>query len=390
MTKDCPQTKSYVTEQNFEESITVNNAITAAEKKEIYNFRYQIYVEEMFKQIDIADKKNKILSDNLDEWGILLSAKIGSKLIATARINIGTIDDFPLEEAAFLSLSEFQDCPGYSDKQQYALITKIMVAPAYRSSRAFYQLLAKCYELCCSNNVNFMFGLCNLHLIRLYEKLGIHRYGKNFFLPGYGLQTPLVLLINDLQHLRIIRSPLFRIARKREGVDTRSVEWFHNKFTHHSNFINSQTVTEEKLWNILSERLAGTPTEIIGLLSRLSVTEAKKFIHNCGSYVQCDPGNLITIQGDVSYTYNILIAGRVKSLTLLHPVKEYSSPGHHIGTNGLTEHNFHTEDIAAVDSTDLLILSGIAFQRFSHSYPEIAHKVIQYTQAAKNIIINVV
>jgi hypothetical protein len=385
MANNNPKSISCTTEEISEGSINIGIATTPAEKREVYRFRYQIYIEEMSRHIKKVDNVNKQLYDELDKWGILLFAKIGSELIATARINIGTIDDFPQEEVEFLSLGTYQDCYTKDGDHKFALTTKVMVTPAHRSSRAFYLLIAKCYELCCNSEVQFMFGICNLHLIRLYEKMGTHRYGKNVFLPDYGLLAPLVLLINDIQHLRMVRSPLFRIARKREAVNTQAVEWFHARFTKHSPIINSQIITEEELWTVLCERLAYPPTDAIAILDKLSVTEARKFLHCCGSYVQCDPGNLITTQGDTSYTYNILISGRLKSLTFLHPVKEYSLPGQSFGANGLTEHNKHTEDIIANDSAEILVLSGVAFQKFFHSYPEIARKVVQSIIKLRNI-----
>lgn len=365
------------TTETSESSIKIGIASTPVEKKEIYHLRYQIYVKEMSKHIKKVDHNNKLLYDKLDEWGILLFAKIGSEIIATTRINIGTLNDFPREEIEFLSLNNFQDCYTEHEDHQFAFVTKVMVTPTHRNSRAFYLLIAKCYELCCNNEIQFMFGICNSHLLRLYEKMGLHRYCKNFLLPDYGLQTPIVLLINDIQHLRTVRSPLFRIARKRAAVNTQAVEWFHTRFTNHSPIINSQIITEEELWTVLCKRLACLPTEAITVLRELSVTEAKKFLHCCGIFIQCSAGEIITNQGDVSYSYNILLSGRLKSLTFYHPFKEYTLPGQHFGTNGLTERTKHTEDIVVIDSAEILVLSVIPFQKFFHSNPEIAHKIIQ-------------
>lgn len=370
---------------DFEESININIVTTDTEKREIYRFRYQIYIEEMSRPITKVDHVNKWLYDELDDWGILLSAKIGKKLIATARINIGTVHNFPQHEVDFLSLEAFQNCYIDDLDHKFALTTKIMIDPTQRSSQAFYLLLAKCYELCCQNDVHFMFGICNLHLIRLYEKLGTHRYGKNVFSIDYGLLTPIVLLIDDIQHLRKIRSPLFRIARKRNTINSQTAEWFQTRFLKNSAVINSQIITEEELWDILCERLADHPTKAITLLSTLTIPEARKFLHSCGSYVHCDAGNIITTQGDISYTYNVLISGRLKSLTYLQPVKEYHVAGCNFGANGLTEHVKHTEDIAAISSAEILALSGIAFQRFFHLYPEIAHKIVQNSKIPKKI-----
>jgi CRP-like cAMP-binding protein len=107
------------------------------------------------------------------------------------------------------------------------------------------------------------------------------------------------------------------------------------------------------------------------------VPEAKKFLHCSGIFVQCDPGDIITVQGDVSYAYYILISGSLKSLTFHRPIKEYITPGQHFGANGLTEHTKHTEDIAAISFAEILVLSGIAFQKFYHSHPDIAHKTVE-------------
>lgn len=358
-------------------SIEICVAKTPAEKREIYHFRYQIYVEEMSKHLAEADHNNKLLYDELDEWAILLYAKIGTKIIATYRINIGTMADFPQEVIKFLALDTLSNCVIEHGSPKFAYATKVMVTPAHRSSPALYLLMAKCYEICCYEQAQFLLGACNFHLLRLYEQLGFRRYYKNFLYPGYGLLVPLVMLIDDIQHLRKLRSPLFRIARKRQSVNTSVVKWFDTVFTSNSSIINSQLTTEEDFWSILCKRLHGLPSAGITLLQDLSETEAKKLLHNCGILVQCAPDDIITFQGDVSYTYNILISGRLKSLTFRRPSKEYSTPGQHFGANGLTEQNTHTESIVVTSSAEILVLSGTAFQKFYRSHPEIAHKIVK-------------
>lgn len=365
------------TKESLDQSIEIGIAATAAEKRDIYRFRYQTYVEEMSKYIEGIDHDNKLLYDELDDWTILLYAKVGSELIATIRINIETLDKYPTKLIKFLSLHKFS--PFFAKKNNYLLayVTKLMIAPSYRSSSALYLLIAKCYEICCHNQIQFSFGACNFHLLRLYEKMGFHRYKNNFADPGYGLLAPIVLLINDIQHLRAVRSPLFRLARKRGDVDTQAIEWFQANIMRHSATVNSQTVAEEELWSLVCEKLSGPPTEAISLLHGLSAAEAKAFLHCCGSYVQCAPGETITYLGDVSYSYNILMSGKLKSLTFRRPLREYALPGQHFGANGLTGHNRHTEDIAAASPAEIMVLSGVAFQKFYHSHPEIAHKIVQ-------------
>ncbi|MCC5468219.1 N-acyl amino acid synthase FeeM domain-containing protein [Pelosinus baikalensis] len=378
--------KSNTTETS-ESLIKISIATTPEEKKEVYHFRYQTYVEEMSKHLEDIDYDQQLLWDELDEWTILLYAKIDCKIIATARVNIGNIKDFPAKVVNILSLKTFESYYPENEDPKFAYVTKLMVAPSYRRTPMLYLLIAQCYQICCNNQVQFAFGGCNFHLVRLYEQMGFHHYGKNFVYPGYGLLTPIVLVINDIHHLRQVRSPLFRIARKRGKVNTQSVERFHEKFTRHASIVNSQLVTEEELWSILCKVLECLPTEAISLLRELSETEAKKFLHSCGIVVQCDTGDIITNQGDISYSYNILLSGKLQSLTFLNPVKEYIS-GQHFGANGLTEHNKNTEDIAAITPTQILVLSGMAFPRFFHSQPNIAHKIVQTMRSLTNKLVN--
>lgn len=365
-----------------DDSIRVGAAVNQLEKEEIYRLRYQIYVEEMSKRIESADYQNRFLCDELDPWAVLLYAKIGSRIIATARVNIGTIKQYPVKLVQILALDQFAGAHNVSDPA-FAYITKLMVVPAYRSSPALYLLIAKCYEICCDHQVDFAFGACNLQLLRLYEQMGFHRYTSNFVDPGYGLLAPIVLLINDIKHLRRVRSPLFRIARKRTEFGTEAVEWFYSHFFKTRHNVNSQIVNEDELWSILAKHLAPPFTQAIDLLQGLSEGEAKKFLHNCGIYVHCDAGDMIVNQGDISYSYNLLLSGTLKSLTFRSPAKYYL-PGQHFGANGLTGHNVHNEDIVAASATEILVLSGIAFPRFSHAYPDIAHKVVKTIVESNN------
>ncbi|MDF2633733.1 MAG: cyclic nucleotide-binding protein [Pelosinus sp.] len=373
------------TTETSENAIKIGIAITTEEKREIYHFRFQAYVEEMSKHIEEADYVNKLLKDDLDEWGFLLYAKIGSELIASARINIGTLSDFPEKVVKFLSLDRFKMYFDETGDHRFSYCAKLFVIPSYRSSPVLYLLMAKCYELSLHNQVQFVYCACNFHLLRLYEQMGFHRYSKNFVYPGYGLLTSVVFVLDDIHHLRTVRSPLFRIARKRGIVNMHAVEWFHENFTRNALMINSQLITEEELWSLLCNALNCAPTEAIALLHELTENEAKSFLHSCASLVQCYAGDVITNQGDLSYSYNILISGKLKSLTFHYPIKEYTAPGQHFGANGLTEHNIHTEDIAAVTSTQLLVLSGAAFPRFFHSHPDIAHKIVRTLSSSLRI-----
>ncbi|MBP2633408.1 MAG: cyclic nucleotide-binding protein [Firmicutes bacterium] len=365
-------------EEMIGEGVQICIANTLAEKKAIYQFRYKIYVEEMAKDKLNLIYHDKEISDKMDEWGILIYVKNDKEVVGTARLNFGKISDFPEEIVEKLSMKDFYEyCVSSNIDDQVAFVSKFIVAEEFRSSSVAYLMLIEFYKFYFEKGGAFFFAGCNLHLLRFYEKMGCHRYGKNFNAFGYGLLCPIVALAEDVNHFRTIRSPLFRIAGKKITINSKNVEWFHEKFTEKLNIVNSQLVTTDELWSILCERLHALPTEVIEILHDLSIEEAKKFLHACGSIVQCAPGEAITVQGDVSYSYNILLSGRLKSLTFINPIKEYHIPGQYFGANGLTEHHKHLEEIVTVTQSEILVLTGFTFPKFSKANLDIAHKIMK-------------
>ncbi|KYZ77972.1 cyclic nucleotide-binding protein [Anaerosporomusa subterranea] len=360
-----------------ERVFTVGIASTAKEKTEIYQFRYSIYVEEMSRQLRSPDNGEKLLYDEMDEWGVLLYVKADSELIGVSRINIGLLQNFHPDIITSLSLKKFQNFYTGKKDQKFGLITKLMVSPLYRNSPALYLLMAKAYELSCEHRVQFTFGGCNFYLLRLYEEIGVRRFGENFQDPGYGLLAPVVWLIDDIEHMRKLHSPFYRLARKREAVNKQVADWFFTDFSEASSVINSQLVTEEELWTVLCTRLGDSPNKAMPILQGLSEADAKKFLHKCGLVTQCHANDQIITSGDPSNELNILLSGELHASSLSESGTNRILPGQHFGSVGLVDHTSHTQDIVAVTLTEILVLSRMAFPKFRHRYPGITNHVLE-------------
>jgi predicted GNAT family N-acyltransferase len=358
-----------------EKAVTIGLATTAEEKIEIYGFRYRIYAEEMAKRFPNMDHKNKLLYDDLDDWALIVYAKAGSEIIGTLRVNIGQINDFPSFWIQVLSLNKFSEFT--KNNQQFAYTSKFMVAAAYRNSTVSYLLAIESYQLYCQHQIQFSFGVCNFHLLRLYEQFGFRRFGRNFIDDGYGLLAPYVLLVDDIAHLRAVRSPFYRAARKRVSLDSQAIPWFYKEFEENSKILNSQLVSQEELWEFLYTRFGTYPNQALPILQDLSDIEAIKFLHSCGVVVHCDAGDQITCQGDTNYALNILISGQLRSANISNSVTTHITPAHAIGVNGLVNHPKHTEDIFATTTTEILVLSSLAFPKFSNANPNIANNILQ-------------
>ncbi len=357
-----------------EQNIEIGIAATLEEKMEIYRFRYRIYAEEISFKLVSADHDKKLLYDKLDEWGLLLYAKLGREIVGTGRVNIGKFSDFPPELVNAFRMEKFMNFYKDTDDYNFAFASKGMIAPSYRSSPAHNLLMAKVYEIYGKNKVQFAFINCNFHLIPLHEYYGSQRLKKNILDPNLGPMASFVLLVNDINHLQAVHSPFLHLAHKRKTLRSqKSIKWFYEEFAEIlDNTVNSQLVTQDELWAILGDRLGYKPNKSLSILHGLSATEARKFLHCCGIIVQCDAGDYITSRNDVSQELNILLSGKVQPACVV--------PGQHFGEIGLVNRTKHTANIIAATDAEILVLSFHYFRKFRLNYPSIANKILKNCQ----------
>lgn len=360
-----------------ENTIEIGIAATPEEKREIYRLRYRIYIEEMDMQLTSADHVNSLLSDELDEWGILLYAKAGEEYIGTLRVNIGTVENFSQDLTKRLSLERFKKFYTDGKSPYFAYSSKLMVTQQYRNSTAFYLLMAKGYETYYNYGVQFNFGICNFHLPRLYEQFGWRRFGQSFTAPGYdGVLIPVVLLVDDIQHMRAVRSPFYRQARNRGQLSDRAASWFYEEFPECLADVNNQLTSEAELWAMLQDRLGRRPEAAIPILDGVNVEDAKKFVHGCGLIMSFRAGDPIVGRGFESHTVNILLAGGVKSPGAAGLGISSVLPGQCFGTAGLAGSAQCTQDFIAATAAEVLVLSRLGFAKFQHNHPAAAGRIL--------------
>lgn len=357
----------------LDQAIEIGIAETSKEKRDIYRLRYRVYIEEMAFPITSADHKNKLLHDELDEWGTLLYAKVGTKIIGTLRINIGLAKDFPSELVTSFCLDRFGKY--LKDNQKIAYASNGMISLPYRGSGAHNLLEIKSYDVYCDEQVKFSFGNCQLYLLPFHEHYGYRRFGRSFVNPDFGVEACFVMVVDDINHLRKVNSPLFNIAKKRNILSTELTGYFYSEFPEAEKSINSRIVTEKQLWSILSDRLGDTPNKAIALLHELSEAEAKKLLHYSGVIIRCQANSYIVNGGNESRELNILLSGRLHfsdsgDVTNI-------KPGQQFGVVGLVYPTKHLSNIVAATDAEILVLSSHYFERFCKYYPDIANKILR-------------
>jgi predicted GNAT family N-acyltransferase len=204
---------------------------TNAERADVYQFRYQVYVEEMGRLQKHADHASKRIKEPLDETGHLLVAYDKSNVVGTARFNVGVDENFGVYEELY-KLRQFG--PFYPTS--VSITTKLMVAPGYRRSTLPLQLAVQCFKGGLELGTRFDVIDCNPPLVDFFRRLGYRQVFPSIEHPEYGNVVPMVLALYDSDHLRLCGSPFAKMASHLTD-ESQSVNFFYSVLSKHADAI---------------------------------------------------------------------------------------------------------------------------------------------------------
>jgi len=213
-------------------------AQTEDERRTIYTFRYRIYIEEMGKPYRHADHKNKMLRDPLDDQATLLYSTRNGEITGTLRINWGEDISALTAFGESCALAHFRHFPANS----FSFCSRLMVHKARRASVVAAALSTAAYVTGRDRGTQFNFVHCAPRLLSFFERMGFRQYTQPFHHSEIGAQIPLVLVLEDIEHLRASRSPFLGRALERSNSDN-AANWFLNRFSgiQPNNLINEET-----------------------------------------------------------------------------------------------------------------------------------------------------
>ena len=343
------------------------------DRERIFRFRYDVYVTEMGKSPAEADHQKKIIRDELDEDAHLLYAEDEGHIIGTVRLNYRTKKKFPDAWEQIYAIEKF--APSFGD--HISMTSRMMVAKDYRGSSVPAALVGAVYSTGREMGSKFDFCNCAPSLLEFYEQIGFRRFTDGFMDEDNGYHVPLVMLVRDTQHLRHVRSPLYRVARNFEH-EPETGEWFQKTFSSHAGIANSRSRNTEEFWKQLSDQLAAPPTECIPLFESLSDEEVSGFLRS-GTVLSLQPGDRIIRQGDVGDEMYIILSGVAEAVSRKEE-QEHSlaimSKGQIFGEVAFISTAVRSADVNALTEMQVLIISKGFLTRAMRKQPEISAKVL--------------
>lgn len=175
---------------------------TARDVEELW---YRVQVEELGHRHPYVDHRTRRVSDAFAEGGHLLTARDRSgHLLGTCMSLYGGRMDLGYYRALF-GLGE--------EDAAVSVTTKLVVAPEARLSRVAIDLACTAYAHAAEAGVEVDHADCQPNMWPRFRRLGYRRMDGDIDHPLYGRSHRLRLVINDVEHLRRVRSPFLRLHR---------------------------------------------------------------------------------------------------------------------------------------------------------------------------------
>jgi predicted GNAT family N-acyltransferase len=343
--------------------------------QEIYRLRYEIYIEECGKKSASADPETRSIRDELDDSSSIFAVFSKNELVGSLRASFDT-KHFRLPEfyASFFQLEKFRE----QFTGSIGVTSRLVIRKSWRSSPALGQLLSATYRFYQQNGMRIDFCHCQPGLLQLYEQLGYRRFRDNVVDEVMGLQVPLLLLLDDVDFLKNIRSPFLPLALKGPRSDESS-KWFAEHFPEHAHPAAQRLVGTADFWSFLAEKLHENPEEGIPIFKGLNPEDSRKFLKIC-PVLEMKAGENILRQGDEGGNAMYLLLSGAVEIIVKRGSRSYSistlGPGQSFGEIGLLSRKPRSADVRALTNVEMMVVNQRLFEKAMKNLPEIACRVL--------------
>jgi hypothetical protein len=331
----------------------IHLAETEAERRAVYRFRYDVYVEEMGRYAGVADHENRLLVEPEDDSGRIFYAAREGEVVGTSRLSWGGDGPFSERQIRQYRLGAFlHEVP----LEAMAVGERGMVVKHLRGSELFSQLQTFSQEFTSEQRIQLVFGACEPHLLSLYLGQGARTYAKeNINSADAGYLIPIVFVPEDVAHLRAIGSPEAERA-KDFGADARVPACVERLITKSGNVLSHRLTAPGAYWQEVHGSLAEIADNQLSALDGLSELDAERLLGK-SNIIECRAGDRLFKKGGVARNMFVVLDGTLEVRdgdTLLRVL----GPGDVLGEIAFLLERPRSADVyAATDGVRVLSLS---------------------------------
>lgn len=176
---------------------------------DLFEFRYDIYVQEMGRKQLYACHETRTIRDFLDDTGYQIIARTSAGEIAGC-VRINFLRDGPVGP-----YTEYYALQGLTRDVtlRSSICTRLMVRRRFRCSAVTIEVMRAVYDFALSGGIQYNYIDCNRHLVKFFSRFG-YSYLFSFDHPEYGDVSVLKLDLHDLAKLEQLSSPFAESCRR--------------------------------------------------------------------------------------------------------------------------------------------------------------------------------
>lgn len=347
--------------------------------RKAFRLRYEVYGAEMGLQDGAIDHQNELFTDQFDDAAKIYVAIRQGNAVATCRSVYDRDCDFSSKlPHSILSALDFPNfLKGWAGS--LAVSSRFAISPSHRGSLAAHLVTAKMFEDIIEDDVHFVFSWCAPQLYDFYSQLGFHIFSRTIK-DDNGLWAPIVLATRDWDHLRSVRSPLFKYLERKNLCNGQhsSVKWFYDNYGGSVQPFLSR-YDEGALETMLSGS-EGSHSEHnlkgVGIFDFLTAEDARKII-GAGRVLQFSAGEAIISTAQVQDEMFIVLDGEVLETRLDGALPSSKiAAGQVIGEIALLTGTMRATDCIALSDTKLITVSRHGLARLMKGNPDIASRFL--------------
>jgi hypothetical protein len=344
----------------------------AEERRAVYRLRYDVYVEEMGRYQSVADHGQRMLYEEVDKQSRISYAVVDGEVVATARLTWGGDGAFPQR-----MIDQYGLAPFLAELPETAIAVgeRAMVRPHLRGTDVLFKMMVSGRDWVSERRIQLIFGDCEPHLLNLYLSLGQRTYSKtNINSPEAGYLIPIVTVVEDVDYLRQINSPMAEHARD-FGADARVPDIIKRTFAEGSAVVSRAQTTSASYWSEVHGALSELDANRISALDGFTEEEAARCLEK-STIIECQTGDRVLKKGGVARNLFVVLDGTLE-VRDGDVVQAVFTPGDVFGEIAFLLERPRTADVyAATDVARFISLSEAQLKKMIKSVPAIAAQLL--------------
>jgi len=351
------------------DDIHIGFAETDEERTAVFRFRYDIYVDEMGRYRGVADHERRLLREPEDDYSRIFYASQRGEVVATSRLTWGGDAPFPKR-----MIDQFGLAPFLAEvaAEHIAVGERGMIVPRLRGSDLLIRMMRfSGQHFVRPRRIQLIFGACEPHLLTGYLALGHRTYARtNINSSESGYLIPLIVVVEDVAHLRAIGSPLADDAID-HGADSRIPRCAELIIAEGGAVRSSRVSAGRHFWEEINGALDAFGGATVAAFDGLSEAEVERCLGK-SNIIECEAGDRVLKKGGVARNMFVVLSGTLEARDG-DAVVNVLSAGDIFGEMAFLLETPRSLDVyAATDGTRILSLSETTIRKLIHGEPTVA------------------